>query len=303
MDPVTCLSADVPEIAAAYNRAVRRVPHCLPASDAAVATALFPESPNGPLRDQTVLAIRTGGRIAGFAHAVMDPPDPKKPNEPPKGVIPFLWYERGKRAVGQRLIDAACEHVRGAGATTIDAFPQHHRYPFYHLRAAYLSERLDHVQALFQFNGFERIGGEVFLDWVDLVPPPQEACPVDADISVEFVPGGGVLPGVHVRARRGADLVAECVNVSCGEYTDAPAAQDWTFTTWLGVEDAAQGKGMGLYMLRRALAEAHGVGYRHASISTAWDNHRAFVFYANHGYTLSDWTYGWRQSGQMATAP
>jgi hypothetical protein len=35
-----------------------------------------------------------------------------------------------------------------------------------------------------------------------------------------------------------------------------------------------------------------GVGYRHASISTAVDNYRAALLYANLGYRVVDWTYG-----------
>ena len=32
-------------------------------------------------------------------------------------------------------------------------------------------------------------------------------------------------------------------------------------------------------------------GYRHAAISTAWDNYRAFLFYTNYGFRVADWTY------------
>ena len=56
-----------------------------------------------------------------------------------------------------------------------------------------------------------------------------------------------------------------------------------------------QGRGLGRCLLRRTLAEAQAAGYRHAVISTDWRNHRAFLFYTNHGFGLSDWTYAWER--------
>ena len=90
--------------------------------------------------------------------------------------------------------------------------------------------------------------------------------------------------------------VCECV--SCGEFSHADGAQDWVFTEWLGVEAEFQGKGLGRYLLQRALQEMHGAGYRHAAISTHWRNYRAFLFYSNYGYRVVDWTYGLRREIQ-----
>lgn len=66
-------------------------------------------------------------------------------------------------------------------------------------------------------------------------------------------------------------------------------------TTGLFIADEMQGRGLGKYLLRRALAEMRGAGYRHAIISTSLGNDRAFVFYSNFGYRFCDWTYGWRR--------
>ena len=72
--------------------------------------------------------------------------------------------------------------------------------------------------------------------------------------------------------------------------------KDWHFCNWLGVEEEVQGKGLGRYLLQQARLEMHTVGYRHAGISTAWKNYRAFQFYSNDGYRLSDWTYAWEKN-------
>ena len=83
-----------------------------------------------------------------------------------------------------------------------------------------------------------------------------------------------------------------CRCVSCGEFSDAEEAQDWMFTEWLGVEESLRGKGMGRYLLQRTLQEMRAVGYRHAAISTRWQNYRACLLYSNYGYRVADWTYG-----------
>ncbi len=71
---------------------------------------------------------------------------------------------------------------------------------------------------------------------------------------------------------------------------------DWSFCNWLWIEEQLQGRGLGRFLLRRARLELHRVGYRHAGISTAWDNHRALLFYSNDGYRFVDWTYLWSKA-------
>jgi len=187
-------------------------------------------------------------------------------------------------------------HLRRLGAVEAEAFPQEERYPFYCVEHAYLSQRMDHVQALMQFSGYRAARGEVYLEWPDCRPPPPGDCPVAGEVSVEWSQGAGARPGFHLRLRDGARQIAVCRNVSCGDFSANPAAQDRFLTTWLGVEEDFQGRGVGRYLLLKALQEGLGAGYRHALISTAWDNYRAFVFYANLGYRVTDWTYGWRRA-------
>jgi GNAT superfamily N-acetyltransferase len=64
---------------------------------------------------------------------------------------------------------------------------------------------------------------------------------------------------------------------------------------WLGIQEPYQGIGLGKHLLQRGLNEMRGVGYRHASISTAWDNYRAYVLYTHFGFKVVDWTYQYVQ--------
>jgi predicted N-acetyltransferase YhbS len=207
-------------------------------------------------------------------------------------IIRFLWHERGARAAGQALVAAAENALRARGAARAVAFTQAFRYPFYHLGYAYVSNAMDHVQALLAFSGYRRVDGEVFLDWPDFEPPGAVVTGDDVEFVVEPRPGRGRLPGLAIRAMRGDAELGRCVSVSAAEYARAADEEDWLFTKDLWVAEAEQGRGLGKALLGRSLAEARPLGYRHAAISTDWRNHRAFLFYSNFGYAVVDWTYG-----------
>jgi GNAT superfamily N-acetyltransferase len=118
---------------------------------------------------------------------------------------------------------------------------------------------------------------------------------VRVDISLQWEQGRGARPGLIVQGRQGEKEIGTCECVSAGEYSRSEEAQDWSFTTGLDIAEEMQGKGLGRFLLQRALEEMHGIGYRHAAISTGWRNFRAFLFYSNCGYHVVDWTYGLRR--------
>lgn len=51
------------------------------------------------------------------------------------------------------------------------------------------------------------------------------------------------------------------------------------------------------------MQDAKELGYKHAAISNAVSNYRAFMFYTNYGFQVTDWTYGWekRRKGERET--
>ena len=129
------------------------------------------------------------------------------------------------------------------------------------------------------------------MDWENYsVTPTPTSVPVT--FSVDWEQGRGQLPNCTVTAYCN-DLreVGVCESVSGGEFSSHPDAQDWLHTIGLDIEDPYQGQGIGRYLLQYSLQEMHKVGYRHATISTDWENYRAFLFYSNCGYRAVDWTY------------
>lgn len=269
-----------------------RVPHCWP-----VAPSTFEETVRAGeldregrrLVDQAVLVAGSGGD--GFVHVGRQAADEHQEHE--RGVIRFLAYRRGQRPVGEALLEAAESWMRERGLGRSTVMPQIWRYPFYGFSHAYLSDHLDHVQALVRFRGYERSGGEVFLDWPEMQPEPGvQPEGLDFDLGVEDVPGKGRRPGLRLRALQGDEIIGTCVLVSGADCSPtADEAHDFAFCDWLGVNEKHQGHGLGRFLLAQAMFLARERGYRHGAISTALSNDRAFLFYTNHGFRVVDWTY------------
>ena len=282
----------LPKVTAAYNHIIQNVPHCYPTTEArfgdAIAGVIGEGDKESRLHSEAAYVAMEADALLGFIHVGIGK---IWGSQAERGIIHFFWYERGQRAAGQALLDAAEAYLRQQDVERITAFSQQYRYRFYYLPAAYLSDHLDHLHALLQFNGYKKSEGEVFLNWpnYDVQPVPTE---VPMDVSVALKPERGKLPGLIVSAKQEGQKVGVCESICAGGISQTEAAQHWLFTTWLGVEEAFQGKGVGRYLLQRCLVEMRKIGYRNAAISTAWDNYRAFVFYSNCGYHVVDWTYG-----------
>ncbi len=281
---------------ACYNRLTTDVPHSYPVTEAEFGEELSSAPPGGHpdifFISQHTFVATSDDTVLGFVQARVDELRRHKCN---LGIIRFLGYLPGERRTGQALLEKAEAHLKMQAATRIVAVPQKYRYRFYHFGHAYLSNALAQVQALLAFNGYERTAGEVFLAWknYDVTPTPL-AQPLE--ITVEWEEGRGKLPNCTVRGCRAGEEVGVCESLCGGEFSSHSDAQDWCHTMWLGIEDEFQGQGIGRYLLQRALQEMRKVGYRHALISTAWDNHRAFLFYSNFGYRVTDWTYEFSKS-------
>ena len=277
-----------------YNRLTIDVPHCYPANEEEFATAIRgvttgkADKKEGGLDSETAFVAMVKGEAQAFIHVGIGQVGDNR--EVDIGVIRFFGYERGARHAGQTVLEKAEAYLQTFNISKIYAFSQDCRYRFYHFEHAYLSDALDQVQALLGYNGYHRSDGEVFLDWEDYtVTPVPSGLPVT--LSVDWKQGRGQLPNCTVRAFQDDKEVGECWSVSGGEFSSHPDAQNWLHTTWIGIEDEFQGQGLGRYLLEYELQEMHKIGYRHAAISTNWENYRAFLFYSNCGYRVVDWTY------------
>lgn len=277
-----------------YNRMTANVPKCYPVKGEEFAAAIRgvttgkADKKEGGLDSETAFVAVVNGTVQAFIHVGIGQVGENR--EEDIGVIRFMGYERGARRVGQAVLEEAEAYLKTFNVSRIFAYPQDCRYRFYHFAHAYLSDALDQVQGLLGFNGYRRSAGEVFLDWEDYsVTPVPSDLPVT--LSVEWQDGRGQFPNCTVLAHQNGEQVGICESICGGEFSSHADAQAWFHTVWLGIEDDFQGQGLGRYLLQYALQEMKKIGYRHAAISTAWDNYRAFLFYSNCGYRTVDWTY------------
>ena len=142
------LPDDLSAIHNLYNALlVGRVPHCWPVAPSSLDETLQAgeiEREETRLLEQTVLVAGSGGD--GFVHVGRQAANKWQKDE--IGVIRFLAYRRGERAVGDALLAAAESWMRERDLRRSVVMPQPWRYPFYAFPHAYLSDHLDHVQAL-----------------------------------------------------------------------------------------------------------------------------------------------------------
>ena len=281
-----------------YNRQTANVPYCYPVNEGEFALVMCgvtgkADIKEGGLDFEMVFVAIKNGTVVAFIHVGIGQIGNNR--EIPVGVIRFLGYQRGARSAGQAVLEKAESYLKAYDVAQIFAFSEDCRYRFYHFENACLSDGLDHVQALLGFNGYRRCTGEVFLDWENYsVTPTPSSVPVT--FSIDLKQGRGQFPNCVVYARLDGEEIGECESVSGGEFSTHPDAQDWLHTVGLDIVDAFQGKGLGRYLLQYALQEMYKIGYRHAAISTQYDNYRAFLFYSNFGYRVVDWTYGFQKT-------
>lgn len=281
------------QIAHCYNNLTANVPHCYPISedelDKVLMCPTYETEDKKLLQSQKTFVASAGTNVPGFIQVGIGPCE--KLNKNNMGVIRFFVYQPGERQVAQALLEKAENHLNAHTAHQIIAFPQDYRYRFYHFKYAYLSVALGQIQALLGYNGYERKLGEVFLAWNNYTVIPTEPT-LEVELSVNWEPSRGERPNCTVQAFRDGIEIGICQSISGGEFSDSPNAQGWFHTKWLGITDEFQGQGLGRHLLQRTLQEMRDIGYQHAAISTDWENYRAFLFYSNFGYQVSDWTYG-----------
>ncbi len=274
----------------AVRRALAGVPHCCRITEDELAEAL-----EGPERCKA--AERLGNERVWLAGSVADPvgllhlaEERPESGGPPRGAIRFFWFAPGSEDVGRELLALAEAGLRERGISHLIAWHYDHTYPFYHAEHAYLSQEMGQVHALLQEQGYQEFGSEVVLDWprFDAAPPSPTLLPVK--LSYQWERGRAARRGLVLLAHAGKDEAGVCVCISLGEFSRAPAAQDWIYTRWLGVAEEWRRQGLGRYLMRQALHTLRGEGYRHAAICALGDNEPALRLYTSLGYQVVDWT-------------
>ena len=291
MEIVSYRAGHAEALAEVYNQSTADCVLCHPVEPPVLAETLGGETEFA--HGERVFVSVDSGRPTGFSHVVIRNP---KGLVGYAGAIRFLCCTPGDRTAGLALLRHTVSYFRDQSVAHIRAFHQNDQYAFYHRNHAYLSDRIGHIQALLSCEGFVAYCGEVHLDWDDFVTDAPFRTERLVDLTWAQEESAGSIPAYIGRATIGDTVVGECQVISCADRH--LIEDDRLFVNRLRVEDAFQGKGYGRFILRESLREGRRLGYRHAAISTALRNHRAFAFYTNYGFRVSDWTYGWELSDQ-----
>lgn len=286
------------DVTSLYNHTVQGVPYCHPIDASPLNDILsgvtWPFRGSNTLGDGLPLVARESSGVVGFVHAALEYAS-EDVTPTGRGIVSGLIYRRTFRAAGQALLEAAEAHLKASGALQITACSADYRYPFYHVNNGGLSNHLDHVQALFGVNGYDRSQGEIFFNWPSFEPPEPAPVPFDLTCKLEWKQENGNLPGLYMQAFEAEKQAGEFIGICAGDNRDDVALQEWFFVNWLGIGEEYQGKGIGKYLLHRGLLEGRRKGYRHAIISTRTDNWRAYNLYSNWGFRAADWTYAFEK--------
>lgn len=276
-----------------YNQQISNVRHCYPVDENQLATALVgvttgkADASEGGLDSETAFVAMKNGYMIAFIHVGLGQIGENR--EETIGVIRFFIYLRGERHAGQVILERAETYLQKYNIKQIFAFSTDCRYRFYHFEHAGISDALDNVQALIGINKYTKCGTMVFFDWENYaIKPLPSNLPIT--FTVDWKQGRGLRPNCKIKAFKGEQQVGDSYSVSGGEFSTHTDAQDWLYTDWLEIEDEFQGQGIGHHLLQFTLQEARRIGFKHASISTHIDNHRACLFYGNFGYCAVDRT-------------
>jgi GNAT superfamily N-acetyltransferase len=105
-----------------------------------------------------------------------------------------------------------------------------------------------------------------------------------------------------MKAAQGEDEIGLCEMTGWWQGSVWPEAADWCLCAHLTVKEALQRRGLGKFLLAAGLAEMRKAGFRHAGISTDWDNYRAQLLYTSFGFSFRDRTFAFRKELGRAEA-
>lgn len=266
-------------------------PSCPPISDEEFAPGMTEVTGGGRpvsrlgLSSLRLIQVTRGSRILGFAHVAVETKTWEEPVTR-RGLIRLFVYDRRDRAAGQALLAASEAYFAERGVSDLCASPWFAPVRFIHTGREGVSTFHPHVLALFGLNGYSVWRAEHMMALADIVtsePPSPDAC---LTVAVERTPGSGARPGFFVRVARDGDKIGVCECRAHGHYLRAEDAQARLLVEGLFVEDAERGRGLGRYLLRRALWEGRHIGHRHADLRVRTDNLSAMMLYAGEGFGI-----------------
>ncbi len=238
-------------------------------------------------RSQKLIAASDATGPVGFAHLCADSNVEVDGEDIECGILRFLAFPPDRREVGQALLSHAEQIFQTEGFTHADAFPLYHGYPFHNHKVGILSACMTHVSSLLTETGYRAHDSHLtMLRSLDSVPLPNTH--PDVDIVIEKTDGAGTRPNIWAKGTVNGEVNGSCRSQSGRTYADHDSLESCSYTRWLGVQESDRRKGIGRYLLRRALYEMRCEGYKTAALNCRGKNLPAVTLYRSEGYTTGD---------------
>lgn len=256
---------DQPAVVGLLNAVAAEVPYSYPMDEAELgATVLAPADtpalyPAHLEHDMNgILVARVGDQAAGFVHVCRGlVPERDGDNLQRRGIVRFLAFAPGRVDMGLRLLAAAEAFARAAGLTTMVAWHHSAGYPFYHAGVGLLSGRnYDSLSALIE-------GGYTLRErWLcysmDLAQAVTEWLPGQR---LRVAQTAGVEPNWEMAAYY-PTAARPCgrVRVVTLDRLSTERGRPVVYLREAAVIEAEQKKGIGRWLVQRAINEFHSRG-------------------------------------------
>ena len=279
------------ELHAIWAESTVDAPYCYAVGPDEFATGIIPAESDdescATARSQRLIIASDAGKPVGFAHLCASSDVEVDGEDIECGIIRFLAFSPDRREVGHLLVSHLEQIFQAEGFTHIDAFPLFHGYPFHNHKIGILSARMSHVSSLLRETGYRAHDGhltmERSLEFVPLIDLPLEA-----DVVIEKTEGAGALSNICVKVTVDGEVKGTCRSQSGRTYAGLDALESCSYTRWLGVNKAYRRRGLGRYLLRRALHEMQCEGYKTSVLNCRVKNSPAVSLYESEGYASVD---------------
>jgi GNAT superfamily N-acetyltransferase len=282
--------ADAAPLATIWAESTADAPYAYSVEPSEFARGIIPDAADDESlaveRFQKLIVASDGTRPVAFAHlcAAQVEVDGK---DIACGVIRSIAFGPDDPEAGQHLLEHVERLLRSDGQIHVDAFPLYHGYAFHNHKVGILSDRLTHITSLLIANGYRPHDPHLTLQR-PLADAPLPDQPPEIEVLVEKTEGDGARRDIRVSAVVDGTRKGTCRSMTGRRYAAQVELEDCGYTRWLAVDEDYRQKGIGRYLLRRALHEHQQEGYTCARLNVREKNTNAHALYQSEGYLTED---------------
>jgi ribosomal protein S18 acetylase RimI-like enzyme len=267
-------------VAELYQRATQSLPHCrfMPSQQHIIAALAHPQP------EHTQILVAEEGGLARAWAALLD----RGADEDGRHEAELTALFVDGAAAGRLLVEAITSEARARGAQRLVAFPPdqlHNPITAYNAGWSGLSDRLTLIARLLARQGFTPFQRELLLEWrgEGAFPAPPAEPP-----GVSVTTRSGRHGATELAAQVAGEVAGTCEFSTLAAVSDDPAAQRWGYVWGLYVNKGMRRRGLGRFLMLRALAHLSALGCGGCWLTTDATNWPAQTLYLALGFEVVD---------------